>query len=94
MQFLVSRPGPKMEIPGRGILGGEHQDLARDRIPVFESFDDGRIEHGAPRHPERFLRRAYFAGGLESLKAVLLVESPTPLRCRQTFVSANALSRA
>ncbi|WP_286293620.1 hypothetical protein [Methylomarinovum tepidoasis] len=45
-------------------------------------------------HPKRFLKRAYFAGGLESLKAVLLVESPTPFRRRQVFVSANALSRA
>jgi hypothetical protein len=43
--------------------------------------------------PSRFLARAFFAGGLESLKAILLVESPLAFRRRQIFVSANALSR-
>ena len=44
--------------------------------------------------PERFLPRAHFAGGMESLKATLLVESPTAFRRRQIFVTANALARA
>lgn len=44
--------------------------------------------------PYRFLHRPYFAGGLESLKATLLVESPVAFRRRMIFVSANALSRA
>lgn len=45
--------------------------------------------------PERFLRdRAWFAGGLESLKSTLLVESPPAFRRRLLFVSRNALSRA
>lgn len=43
--------------------------------------------------PHRFLVKPFFAGGLESLKAVLLVESPLAFRRRQIFVSANALSR-
>ena len=43
--------------------------------------------------PRRSLRRPFFAGGLESLKASLLVESPTAFRRRLIFVSANALSR-
>lgn len=43
--------------------------------------------------PHRFLDRAFFAGGLESLKAILLAESPSAFRRRQIFVSANALSR-
>lgn len=42
----------------------------------------------------RFLAEPFFAGGLETLKAVLLVESPLAFRRRQIFVSANALSRA
>jgi hypothetical protein len=42
----------------------------------------------------RFLHRPYFSGGLESLKATLLVESPAAFRRRLLFVSANALSRA
>jgi hypothetical protein len=43
--------------------------------------------------PDRFLAQPFFAGGLESLKAILLVESPLAFRRRQIFVSANALSR-
>jgi hypothetical protein len=39
------------------------------------------------------LREPYFAGGLESLKGVLVVESPTAFRRRLLFVSHNALSR-
>ncbi len=44
--------------------------------------------------PSRFLRRAWFASDLESLKAILLAESPASFRRRQLFVSANALERA
>jgi hypothetical protein len=44
--------------------------------------------------PSRFLREPYFAGGLESLKAILIAESPVPFRRRNLFVSENALSRA
>ena len=40
------------------------------------------------------LRRPFFAGGLESLKARLTVESPAAFRRRLLFVSKNALSRA
>ena len=43
--------------------------------------------HGRP------LRRAFFAGGLESLKASLTVESPAAFRRRLLFVSSNALDR-
>ena len=39
------------------------------------------------------LRRPFFAGGLESLKATLLVESPTAFRRRLIFISKDALSR-
>jgi hypothetical protein len=44
--------------------------------------------------PHRFLERAYFAGGLESLKAILLAESPLAFRKRQIFVEAEPLRRA
>jgi hypothetical protein len=40
-----------------------------------------------------FLEEPFFAGGLESLKAFLLVESPLPFRRRNIFVSENALGR-
>jgi len=43
--------------------------------------------------PHRFLREPFFAGGLESLKAILLVESPSAFRRRLIFISADGLSR-
>jgi hypothetical protein len=39
------------------------------------------------------LRKPFFAGGLESLKGVLVAESPTAFRRRLLFVSKDALSR-
>ena len=41
----------------------------------------------------RFLSRPFFAGGLENLKATLLVESPVAFRRRMIFVGADVLSR-
>lgn len=43
--------------------------------------------------PDRFLSEPFFAGGLESLKAILLVESPLAFRRRLIFISENGLSR-
>ena len=43
--------------------------------------------------PNRFLSRPYFPAGLESLKATLLVESPTAFRRRMIFVGADPLYR-
>lgn len=48
---------------------------------------------GWVEHESRFLRRPFFAGGLESLKAILLVESPAAFRRRMIFVGADVLSR-
>ena len=39
------------------------------------------------------LQKPFFAGGLESLKALLLVQSPTAFRRRMLFVSKDALFR-
>jgi hypothetical protein len=39
------------------------------------------------------LREPFFAGGLQSLKGVLVAESPTAFRRRLLFVSKDALSR-
>jgi hypothetical protein len=44
-------------------------------------------------HSRYYLRRPWFAGGLQSLKAILLAESPTAFRRRNLFISANALQR-
>jgi hypothetical protein len=43
--------------------------------------------------PDRFLSEPFFAGALESLKAILLVESPLAFRRRLIFISADGLSR-
>jgi len=39
------------------------------------------------------LKSPYFVGGLESIKAFLLIESPISFRRRNIFVSENVLSR-
>jgi transcriptional regulator with XRE-family HTH domain len=41
----------------------------------------------------RFLKRPFFPAGLESLKATLLMESPTAFRRRMIFVGADPLYR-
>ena len=43
--------------------------------------------------PSRFLKRPFFPAGLESLKATLLVESPTAFRRRMIFVGSDPLYR-
>jgi hypothetical protein len=43
--------------------------------------------------PDYFLAEPWFAGGLENLKAILLVESSVPFRRRNLFVSENAMTR-
>lgn len=60
----------------------EHLALC-DRLPVPEWTEQ----------PDRFLSEPFFAGGLESLKPILLVESPLAFRRRLIFISANGLSR-
>ena len=40
------------------------------------------------------LKEPYFVGGLESIKAFLIVESPVSFRRRNIFVSENVLKRA
>jgi hypothetical protein len=57
--------------------------LARDRL----------LPPAWTEKPERFLREPFFAGGLESLKAILVVESPSAFRRRLIFISADGLSR-
>jgi hypothetical protein len=71
--------------------------------PIHDAYLAAVAEHLALRfklpvpqwveEPHRFLAKPFFAGGLETLKAILLVESPLAFRRRQIFVSANALSR-
>ena len=44
-------------------------------------------------NPRRFLNRPFFPTGLKSLKATLLMESPTAFRRRMMFVGADPLYR-
>jgi hypothetical protein len=86
------------DMKARAIVG------APTRIdPIHDAYLAAVAEHLALRfglsvpqwveEPSRFLTKPFFAGGLENLKAILLVESPLAFRRRQIFVSANALSR-
>jgi hypothetical protein len=65
-------------------LAATAEHLARcHHLPIPEWVD----AHGRP------LVRPHFAGGLESLKALLTVESPLAFRRRMLFVSKDALFR-
>jgi hypothetical protein len=84
------------------------QSMIADEPPAFGQFEDAWLgavaEHLARRwdleippwvdQPHRFLAQPFFAGGLESLKAILLAESPLAFRKRQIFVEAEPLRRA
>lgn len=43
--------------------------------------------------PRTYLSKPWFAGRMQTLKAILLAESPVAFRRRNLFVSANALHR-
>ena len=57
------------------------------------SASEGLAAQAWTEKPSRFLDVPSFAGGLESLKAALIVESPAAFRRRLIFISANALDR-
>ena len=82
--MIADRPVHDVGTVHDAYLGAVAEHLARRfHLPIPEWTDE----------PHRFLERPFFAGGLEDLKAILLVESPLAFRRRQIFVSANALSR-
>ncbi len=84
-------------------LSREQRDAALAQEPIKDAYLAALAEHLAlseridtpawTEEPHRFLREPFFAGGLESLKAILLVESPLAFRRRLIFISADALSR-
>jgi hypothetical protein len=97
-EFLDEFYGGNSDMRARAIAG------APARIdPIHDAYLAAVAEHLALRfglpvpqwveEPHRFLAMPFFAGGLENLKAILLVESPLAFRRRQIFISANALSR-
>lgn len=65
-------------------LAAVAEHLAMEYGPAMPAWPDS---HGRP------LRRAFFAGGLESVKAILTVESPAAFRRRLLFVGKDALDR-
>ena len=98
-EFLDEFYGGNSDLRARAIAA------APARIaPIHDAYLAAVAEHLALRfglpvpqwveEPDRFLTKPFFAGGLENLKAILLVESPLAFRRRQIFISANALSRA
>ncbi len=65
-------------------LAGVVEELCkRDGIRIPEWVHD----------PKYFLKTPFFGGGLESIKAFLIVESPLGFRRRNIFVSENAIVR-
>ena len=77
-------------------LGWErHPDIRAYLAAVTETLcrEAGLTPPDWTQRPDYFLKEPWFAGHLENLKAILLVESPIPFRRRNLFVSANALSR-
>ena len=73
-------------------LGGV-KDAYIAAVAEYLAAIDGRQAPTWTEKPGRFLHEPFFAGGLESLKAILIAESPAAFRRRLIFVSADALSR-
>lgn len=85
---------------------GEMRDAIRDvpigLDPVKDAYLAALAEHLATQYgleypawannADRFLHEPFFAGGLESLKAILLVESPAAFRRRMIFIDKDALT--
>ncbi len=82
------------------MLQGEPSVVAENRTNAYLA---AVAEHLALRNhlpvpewtgkPCRFLKHPFFPGGLESLKATFLVESPTAFRRRMIFVGSDPLYR-
>ena len=81
---MIAEPPPSIDEIKDAYLGAAAEHLA-----IHWKLDRPRWIND----PSRFLRRPYFAGGLENLKAILLVESPAAFRRRMIFVGKDALFR-
>ncbi len=82
------------------MLALEPPIVANDKVNAYVAAVAEHLAHrdhaGAPAWVEgeqRFLHRAYFPCGLESLKATLLMESPAAFRRRMIFVGSDPLYR-
>lgn len=70
-----------------------------ERVDALAAATAEQLCHEASMEPPEWLlrvpgcKRPWFVSGLQSLKAIALVESPLPFRIRQIFVLANFLHR-
>lgn len=71
-----------------------------ERIDAYTAAVAEHLSYQIKRHPPgwvnesgRFLKRAWFPCGLESLKATMIAESPVAFRRRLIFVEADPLYR-
>jgi len=72
---------------------GKIQDAYLAALAEHLALSSGIVAPAWTEEPDRFLTEPFFAGGLESLKAILLVESPLAFRRRLIFISADGLTR-
>lgn len=82
---LVEEPTALPDPQEQALLGAVGEHLARRWALAIPAWTDD---------PSRFLRRPYFTTPLESLKALLIVESPIAFRRRLIFTEAEPLRRA
>lgn len=72
---------------------GNVEDAYLAALAEHLSSADGADAPAWTEDQSRFLKAPFFAGGLQSLKASLLVESPSAFRRRLIFISSDGLSR-
>ena len=72
---------------------GRVQDAYLAALAEHLALEERTLAPAWTERKERFLAEPFFAGGLETLKALLLVESPLAFRRRLIFISADALFR-
>jgi hypothetical protein len=85
LALVAERPEPTGEPETDAYLAAVAESLCRESDVPPPAWTES---------PVYFLSRPWFAGSLQSLKAILLTESPACFRRRNIFISANALSRA
>ena len=90
---LMSPDEREVAVAAEPVLLGGVKDAYLAALAEHLMARDRRFAPGWTEKPERFLGEPFFAGGLESLKAILIVESPSAFRRRLIFISADGLSR-
>lgn len=84
LALIAERPEPTGKPEVDAYLAAVAESLCRENALAPPAWTEA---------PAYYLSRPWFAGELQSLKAILLAESPVCFRRRNLFVSANALQR-